>query len=97
MFSPTEAQSTIQADITNLYNAQAGNQFGTARYALLFEPGTYGSAASPLLVNVGYYEEVAGLGQSPTATTIIGVVNFTTSARAQPATPRTTSGARCTT
>ncbi len=40
------------------------NQFGTQRYALLFEPGTYGSAASPLDFTVGYYTEVAGLGRA---------------------------------
>lgn len=27
---------------------QVSNQFGTQRYALLFEPGTYGSASDPL-------------------------------------------------
>ncbi|HET9059104.1 MAG TPA: carbohydrate-binding protein, partial [Acidimicrobiales bacterium] len=75
VFSPSEAQSTIQGDINTLYNAQVTNQFGSQRYALLFEPGTYGTASSPLTVNVGFYEEVAGLGQSPTATVINGVVN----------------------
>jgi hypothetical protein len=75
VFSPGEAQSTIQSDINTLYNAQVTNQFGSQRYALLFEPGTYGSAADPLTVNVGYYEEVAGLGQSPGGTVINGVVN----------------------
>ena len=75
VFSPGEAQSTIQADINTLYNAQVTNQFGSQRYTLLFEPGTYGSASDPLTVNVGFYEEVAGLGQSPTGTVINGVVN----------------------
>ena len=75
VFSPGEAQSTIQSDINNLYNAQVTSQFGSQRYTLLFEPGTYGSAADPLTVNVGYYEEVAGLGQSPAGTVINGVVN----------------------
>ncbi|HEY0933545.1 MAG TPA: beta-1,3-glucanase family protein, partial [Trebonia sp.] len=75
VFSPGEAQSTIQADINTLYNAQVTNQFGSQRYTLLFEPGTYGSASDPLTVNVGYYEEVAGLGQSPAGTVINGVVN----------------------
>jgi hypothetical protein len=75
VFSPGEAQSTIQSDINTLYNAQVTNQFGSQRYTLLFEPGTYGSASDPLTVNVGFYEEVAGLGQSPTGTVINGVVN----------------------
>ena len=75
VFTPSEAQSTIQSDINTLYNDQVTNQFGSQRYTLLFEPGTYGSSADPLTVNVGYYEEVAGLGQSPTSTVIDGVVN----------------------
>jgi Ricin-type beta-trefoil lectin domain-like len=75
VFSPGEAQSTIQSDINTLYNAQVTNQFGSQRYTLLFEPGTYGSSADPLTVNVGFYEEVAGLGQSPGSTVINGVVN----------------------
>jgi Ricin-type beta-trefoil lectin domain-like len=75
VFTPGEAQSTIQSDINTLYNAQVTNQFGAQRYTLLFEPGTYGSAGDPLTVNVGYYEEVAGLGQSPGGTVINGVVN----------------------
>jgi hypothetical protein len=75
VFSPTESQATIQSQVNTIFNAQVGNQFGSARYALLFEPGTYGSASNPLTINVGYYEEVAGLGQSPTATVINGVIN----------------------
>ena len=75
VFTPGEAQSTIQSDINTLYNAQVTNQFGSQRYTLLFEPGTYGSASNPLTVNVGFYEEVAGLGQSPAGTVINGVVN----------------------
>ena len=75
VFSPGEAESTIQSEVNTIYTNQQGNQFGTARYALLFEPGTYGSSSDPLTINVGYYEEVAGLGQSPTATVIDGVIN----------------------
>ena len=48
---------------------------GTQRYALLFKPGTYGSAADPLTFQVGYYTEVAGLGASPTDVTINGHVD----------------------
>ena len=40
---------------------QVGNQFGSQRYAILFEPGTYGSAVDPLIFQVGYYTQVAGL------------------------------------
>jgi hypothetical protein len=50
---------------------QSGNQ----RYALLFEPGTYGSAAHPLFLQVGYYTSVAGLGGSPGDVVINGAVD----------------------
>lgn len=48
---------------------------GTQRYALLFKPGTYGTAASPLAFQVGYYTDVAGLSSSPTGVTINGHVD----------------------
>ena len=53
---------------------QVNNQFGTQRYAILFEPGTYGSAASPLVFQVGYYTSVAGLGLSPNDVVINGAI-----------------------
>src|ERR1700734_863604 len=39
--------------------------FGPHVYSLFFEPGTYGSAADPLIFQVGYYTQVAGLGALP--------------------------------
>jgi hypothetical protein len=75
VFTPTEAESTIQSTLTTIANQQAPNQFGTQRYALLFEPGTYGSAATPLVFTVGYYTEVAGLGKNPGDVTINGSIN----------------------
>ncbi len=74
VFTPSMSQSSIQSQLTTISNAQVGNQFGTQRYALLFEPGTYGSAASPLVFTVGFYTEVAGLGQNPSATVINGAI-----------------------
>src|SRR5262249_43310265 len=56
-------------------NQQVDNEMGTQRYALLFKPGTYGSAANPLVFQVGYYTEVAGLGASPADVTIHGHVD----------------------
>jgi hypothetical protein len=75
VFTPSESQSTIQDTLNTIYNDQVGNQFGTQRYALLFEPGTYGSASSPLVFSVGYYEQIAGLGQNPADVTINGAIN----------------------
>jgi hypothetical protein len=75
VFTPSESQSTIQSTLNTIYNDQVSNQFGTQRYALLFEPGTYGSSSSPLDFSVGYYEQIAGLGQNPSAVTINGAIN----------------------
>ena len=74
VFTPTMSQAAIQADVNAIYAQQSGNEMGTARYALLFEPGTYGSASSPLDVPVGYYTEVDGLGQDPSGVVINGGV-----------------------
>src|SRR5258708_8235684 len=42
IFNPGMRQSEIQATVDAVANQQeVSNQFGTQRYALLFEPGTY--------------------------------------------------------
>ena len=75
VFTPDMPQSQIQATVNAIASQQISNQFGTQRYALLFEPGTYGSAADPLSFQVGYYTEVAGLGGSPGDVTINGTID----------------------
>jgi hypothetical protein len=75
IFSPSMPQSQIQATVDSIASQQVGNQFGTQRYALLFEPGTYGSAADPLIFQVGYYTAVAGLGALPGDVVINGAVD----------------------
>ena len=67
VFSTSMSTSTIQSDINTVYNTQQSNQFGTQRYELMFEPGTYNVS-----IPVGFYTEVVGLGQSPTQTVITG-------------------------
>jgi hypothetical protein len=74
VFTPSMSQADIQAAVNAVYAQQADNEMGTARYALLFEPGTYGSQTSPLDIPVGYYTEVDGLGQDPSAVVINGGV-----------------------
>ena len=66
--------SQIQATVDAVATQQVSNQFGTQRYALLFEPGTYGTSTNPLNFQVGYYTTVAGLGLSPTDVVINGSV-----------------------
>src|SRR5450755_2348665 len=75
IFSPSMPQSQIQATVDSISSQQISNQFGTQRYALLFEPGTYGSAADPLVFQVGYYTQVAGLGAMPQDTVINGAAD----------------------
>jgi len=74
VFDPTMPIADIQAKVDAVYAQQVDNQFGAQRYALLFEPGTYGTDAQPLQMKVGYYTEVAGLGASPDDVTINGKV-----------------------
>src|SRR5437868_13729670 len=74
IFNPGMPQSEIQAKVDAVAKQQVSNEFGTQRYALLFEPGTYGSAGDPLNFQVGYYTSVAGLGRSPGDVVINGSV-----------------------
>jgi hypothetical protein len=74
VFTPSESESSIQSEVNTISNAQVGNQFGTQRYALLFEPGTYGTSSDPLMITVGYYTSIAGLGQNPSQVVINGAI-----------------------
>ena len=75
VFDPSMTTAQIQTAVDAVAAQQVDNEFGTQRYALLFKPGTYGSATEPLAFQVGYYTEVAGLGASPTDVTINGHVD----------------------
>ena len=75
IFSPSMPQSQIQATVDSIASQQVSNQFGTQRYELLFEPGTYGSKADPLIFQVGYYTSVAGLGLNPGDVVINGSID----------------------
>src|SRR6478752_2874352 len=75
IFDPSMSTSQIQATVDAIANQQVSNQFGTERYALLFKPGTYGSAADPLNFQLGYYTAVAGLGFSPNDVVINGSID----------------------
>jgi hypothetical protein len=75
VFTPTMSQASIQSTLNSIATQQVPNQFGTQRYAIFFEPGTYGSTAEPLVFQVGYYTQVAGLGAHPGDVTINGAVD----------------------
>ena len=75
VFDPSMPTSQIQATVDAITAQQVDNEMGSQRYALLFKPGTYGSVANPLIIQVGYYTEVAGLGASPADVVINGHVD----------------------
>ncbi len=75
IFTPTTPLARIQSTVNAIAARQVTNQFGSPRYALLFMPGTYGSKASPLNFQVGFYTTVAGLGRSPGDVVINGSVD----------------------
>jgi hypothetical protein len=77
VFSDTMSQAAIQADLNAIATQQVpvGSQFDSNRYSVFFEPGTYGSSADPLVFQVGYYTQVAGLGAQPSQTVINGAID----------------------
>ena len=80
VFDPSMPTGQIQSKVDSIASQQVDNEMGSERYALLFKPGTYGTAANPLVFQVGYYTEVAGLGASPSDVTINGHWTSTTAA-----------------
>ena len=75
LFTPDTPQTEIQAKLDAIAARQVPNQFGEERDAVLFAPGTYGSTEEPLIFQVGYYTEVAGLGRNPGDVVINGSAN----------------------
>jgi len=59
----------IQKQIDSLFRTQERGEFGPNRYAFLFRPGKYNCD-----VNVGFYTQVMGLGNSPDDVAITGAV-----------------------
>src|SRR5260370_9622841 len=77
VFNDTMSQTAIQNDLNSIATQQVpvASQFDSQRYAILFQPGTYGSAANPLVFQVGYYTQVAGLGARPQDTVVNGAID----------------------
>ena len=76
IFNPSMPLSQIQTTVDSIATQQLSNQFGTQRYALLFEPGTYGSSTTPLNFQVGYYTSVSrDSAQSPGDVVINGSID----------------------
>jgi hypothetical protein len=75
VFSPSMPQAAIQASLDAISTQQVHNQFGSQRYEVFFQPGTYGSAGNPLVFQLGYYTAVAGLGATPNDVVLNGAVD----------------------
>jgi hypothetical protein len=70
VFDPSMPAADIQKQIDAVYAVQQYSEFGPARNAFLFLPGSY-----TVDVPVGFYTEVIGLGAMPDAVHITGNVH----------------------
>lgn len=74
IYSPDTPVDQIEADLDALADQQRDAEMSTARKAVYFLPGQYGTDDNPLQFDVGYYTEVAGLGASPTDVSVNGSI-----------------------
>jgi hypothetical protein len=70
VFDPSMSAAAIQRQIDKVYAIQEHSEFGSARDALLFLPGSYS-----VDVPIGFYTQVLGLGATPDAVHITGNVH----------------------
>ena len=64
--------TNIQSQLDAIFRKQERSQFGSNRYAFLFKPGEY-----QLDIQMGFYTEALGLGESPDRVAITGAVRST--------------------
>jgi hypothetical protein len=97
IIDPSMSTSQIKTIVDGISTQQIPNQFGDARYEILFKPGTYGTATTggPLNFQVGYYTDVAGLGALPTDVTINGTIDVYNQCHVEP-TPTNPTAIKCT-
>ena len=69
IITPSMTPSAIN---TALNQISGEAQFSSNRYAVLFMPGSYGTASDTVSTQVGFYESIAGLGATPGQVTITG-------------------------
>src|SRR5215207_4083031 len=74
IIDPSMPTAEIQAVLDDLAADQVDDEMGSNRHSVLFLPGDYGSAQDPLQARVGYYTEIAGLGEQPTDVTVDGKI-----------------------
>lgn len=75
VFDPSMPVAQIKAKVDAVAASQVDSEFSTEHYALLFKPGSYGTASQPLTFQVGYNTQVAGLGALPGDVQITGHVD----------------------
>jgi hypothetical protein len=73
VFDDSMDQDSIKMTLDLLHEQQKFSEFGSARYALLFKPGTY-----DFDVTVDYYVQALGLGRYPDDVIIHGAVQSVT-------------------
>ncbi len=74
IFSPSTPLAEIQTYVDELADQQRDNEMGDSRHAVYFLPGDYGTPEMPLQFEVGYYTEIAGLGESPEDVSVNGAI-----------------------
>jgi len=70
IFNPSMSSAAIQQQIDKVYAIQQHSEFGPARDAFLFQPGSY-----HVDVPIGFYTQILGLGATPDAVHITGNVH----------------------
>lgn len=70
----TLSTAQIQGLFDDIFNKQVNDEMGTNRFSIYFRPGVYGTASEPLMLQIGYYTEVAGIGINPTDVVINGKI-----------------------
>ena len=75
VLKPATAAAADPGDARRDLDAAGAEPVRVAALRVFFQPGTYGSAANPLVFQVGYYTQVAGLGAQPSDVVINGAIN----------------------
>ena len=95
VFDPSMSTGQIQAAVDAVAAQQVSNQFGTQRYALLFKPGTYGSAGRRSTSRSATTRPSPASAARPDDVVINGSVYVRNQCDGGTASRSTTSGARC--
>jgi hypothetical protein len=69
IFDQSMSTNYIQDICDKIFRTQEANHFGEERYAVFFKPGSY-----EINMKVGFYTQVAGLGEKPYDVNVIGAV-----------------------